>query len=199
MANDDGTNEDCSDDTPRHGDPRWPHGWYVGEVVARWHADGRAMTLVQDFAYEAPWGDRWDAPARSVIDGASIPRLMWSIIGGPFEGMYRDASVIHDVACAAKERNWREVHEAFYYAMLASGVGEVQAKVMYAAVFHFGPRWPETSKPATYLARNVAMPPVLGDDDFQRLRRVIESRGAGSEGMSLREIQVFQPEGKGRG
>lgn len=65
--------------------PRWPHGRFIGEVVARWHADGRTMSLVQDFAYEDPGCERWHAPAGSVVDGASIPRAMWSIIGGPFE------------------------------------------------------------------------------------------------------------------
>lgn len=173
--------------------PSWPNGRYIGEVVARWHADGRTMSLVQDFAYEDPGFERWDAPAGSVVDGASIPRVMWSIIGGPFEGMYRDASVIHDVACVARTRLWREVHEAFYFAMRASGVGEVQAKVMYAAVYHFGPRWPDPRKSRKFVSRNFSLPPVLSDADFERLRLAIEARGTGPSGMPLDEIQVFKP------
>lgn len=116
-------------------------GYFVGEVVARWAVDGRNMILTESFEYIDPHGQRWDAPGGSVIDGASIPRIVWSAIGGPFEGMYRNASVIHDVACVRRNRHWEEVHLAFYTAMLASGVDCTKAKIMFAAVYHFGPRW----------------------------------------------------------
>lgn len=107
--------------------------------------------------------------------------------------MYRDASVIHDVACVARTRPWREVHETFYFAMRASGVGEVQAKVMYAAVYHFGPRWPDPRKPGTFVSRNFGPPPVLSEADFEQLRLAIEARGTGPGGMPLDEIQAFKP------
>jgi hypothetical protein len=116
-------------------------GEFVGKVVVEWLPDGRNMKLVEHFAYVDPLGRKWNAPAGSVVNGASIPQFAWSIIGGPFEGRYRDASVIHDVACKNKDRPWQDVHEAFYMAMLASGVETLRAKVMYAAVYHFGPRW----------------------------------------------------------
>lgn len=117
-------------------------GEFIGTVVAEWSIDGRSMTLTKPFAYVSPTGIRWDAPAGSIIDGASIPQVAWSIIGGPFEGKYRNASVIHDVACVSKNRPWQAVHEAFYTAMLAADVDKLKAKIMYAAVYHFGPRWP---------------------------------------------------------
>ena len=59
-------------------------------------------------------------------------------MGGPFEGNYRNAAVIHDQFCADSDhglRTWQDVHRMFYFAMRASGVAEVQAKVLYAAVF----------------------------------------------------------------
>jgi hypothetical protein len=117
-------------------------GSFIGDVVAKWNDDGRTMTLVEPFAYLDPAGVRWDAPKGATVDGASIPRFAWSIIGGPFEGKYRTASVIHDVACVEKKRPWETVHLAFYTAMRASGVSAIKAKIMYAAVYHFGPRWP---------------------------------------------------------
>jgi hypothetical protein len=116
-------------------------GQFAGKVIVEWLPDGRNMKLVEDFAYVDPHGRKWIAPAGSVVNGASIPQFAWSIIGGPFEGKYRDASVIHDVACRKKEAPWQDAHEAFYTAMLASGVDTLRAKVMYAAVYHFGPRW----------------------------------------------------------
>ena len=85
-------------------------GRFVGDVVAKWEADGRDMTLVEPFAYVDPRDARWAAPAGAVVNGASIPRAFWSLIGGPFEGRFRNASVVHDVACVVRDRPWQEVH-----------------------------------------------------------------------------------------
>jgi len=109
--------------------------------VARWEDDGRRMTLVEPFAYLDPRGTRWDAPPGTGIDGASIPRPFWTVIGSPFTGGFRNASVVHDVACLERDRPWRTVHWMFYEACRCGGVGVVKAKTMYYAVFHFGPRW----------------------------------------------------------
>lgn len=116
-------------------------GRYLGRVVSRWLDDGRRMQLLEDFAYIDPHGIRWDAPAGSVVDGASIPQQFWSTIGGPFEGKYREASVIHDIACDRRNRPWTDVHWVFHEAMLASGVHPAQAQIMFAAVWGFGPKW----------------------------------------------------------
>lgn len=99
------------------------------------------MRLLDAFSYVDQTGGVWDAPKGSLVDGASIPQAFWTIIGGPFEGDYRNASVVHDVACDLKKRPWRDVHKMFYDAMRCGGVSEKKAKVMYFAVFHFGPRW----------------------------------------------------------
>lgn len=123
------------------GDAPARFGQFEGDVVARWSDGGRDMTLVEPFAYVDPQSVRWDAPAGSVVDGASIPRALWSLVGGPFTGRYRAASVVHDVACATRERAWQQVHRMFYDACRCGGVGRIQATGMYYAVHHFGPRW----------------------------------------------------------
>lgn len=116
-------------------------GRFEGHVVARWEDDGRTMTLVEPFAYVDPRDDRWPAPTGAVVNGASIPRVFWSLIGGPFAGEFREASVVHDVACEVRARPWQAVHRMFYEACRCGGVGDVKAKTMYYAVYHFGPRW----------------------------------------------------------
>jgi hypothetical protein len=116
-------------------------GRYVGEVIAKWLDDGRVMELQSDFSYVDPSGASWLAPKGAKVDGASIPPAAWSLIGGPFEGRYRNASVIHDVACQKKDRPWQEAHRMFYDAMLTSGVPSLKARVMYAAVLVGGPKW----------------------------------------------------------
>ncbi len=120
-------------------------GTFSGPVKATWLDDedknSRKMRLLADFSYTDPQGHIWLAPNGSIIDGASIPQFFWSAVGGPFEGSYRRASVVHDVACQKRSSPWQSVHRMFYFAMLAGGVAESKAELMYAAVYHFGPRW----------------------------------------------------------
>lgn len=116
-------------------------GSYSGNVKAEWNRDGRTMTLLEKLVYVDPLDRKWIAPKGHVVDGASIPRFAWTLIGGPFEGKYRQSSVIHDVGCDKHWAPWNVVHEVFYMGMITSGVEEWRAKIMYAAVYHFGPRW----------------------------------------------------------
>ena len=109
--------------------------------------------LLSDFSYIDPNGIIWLAKENSEIDGASIPTFAWTFIGSPFVGKYRKASVIHDIACEERARTWQSVHLAFYNAMRASGVNSAKAKMMYAAVYHRGPRWPTQKKRVPQNAR----------------------------------------------
>jgi len=120
-------------------------GRFEGNVLVEWLDDGRRMQLLEDFAYIDPASMRWLAPRRSTIDGASIPRALWALIGGPYEGKYRNASVVHDVECKTHAHRWKDVHRMFYNAMRCGGVQWLKAKIMYGAVYHFGPRWPNPS------------------------------------------------------
>jgi hypothetical protein len=118
---------------------RW--GYYSGNVEARWENDGRTMTLLSELRYVDPDGVVWIAPAGSVVDGASIPRSLWSLMGGPFDGKYRNASVLHDVAYDQHIRPWEQCDRMFYNAMRCSGVSAVEAKTMYFALYRFGRHW----------------------------------------------------------
>ena len=112
------------------GATKWGH--YDGEPVTKWNPDGRTMTLLTELRYTDPHGEVWVAPVGSLVDGASIPRYLWSVMGGPFEGKYRNASVLHDVAYGQRKRPWQDCDRMFYYAMRCSGVGatEVQDHVL---------------------------------------------------------------------
>jgi hypothetical protein len=119
-------------------------GRFHGDVVTKWITDDLEMELVKDFHYVDPHGKEWKAPTGSVINGASIPSMFWSVIGGPFEGRFRKASVLHDAACDVQSEKWEDVHRMFYDACRCSRVGVGKAQTMYWAVYHFGPRWQDT-------------------------------------------------------
>lgn len=116
-------------------------GRFLGRVAAEWHDDGRTMTLIEDFSFVDPHGKIWTAEKGVEVNGASIPRVFWTAIGGPFEGRYRLASVVHDAHCVTRVESWQAVHRMFYEACRAAGVDRTKANAMYFAVYRFGPRW----------------------------------------------------------
>jgi len=106
-----------------------------------WLSDGEGMRLVDDFHFVDEVGSIWKCAAGSVVNGASIPRFFWRVIGPPLRGRYRFATIPHDVHCVLRLYPSPEVHRMFYRAMRASGVGRCKAWVMWFAVRFFGPRW----------------------------------------------------------
>jgi hypothetical protein len=155
-------------------------GQFTGELVLKALPDGRTMALVQPFGYKDSHGVTWSVAVGTQVDGASIPRVFWSIIGAPFTGKYREASVIHDYYCQTRSRHWKAVHKVFLDGMLARGVDGFKAKLMYLAVYRFGPRWdfdadacfckgcPTCANPI--LKRIASYQPVYNASDFQELR-----------------------------
>ena len=124
------------------------YGWFEDCVHTCWFTDGRHMSLLAPLVFHQTRGQlTWTAPVDTYTDGASIPTIFWSIIGGPFEGKYRDAAVNHDYECCVQERPWQEVHGMFYDGMMARGVEFWRASLMYFAVYFFGPRWPKPAAP----------------------------------------------------
>ena len=141
-------------------------GYYSGPIETRWENDGITMVLLNELRYTDPYGEVWVAPAGSRVNGASIPRGFWSMIGGPFEGKYRNASVLHDVAYEQQTRPWQDVDRMFYNAMRCSGVGAVTAKTMYYTLVRHGRHWKHPrDKPTPAPA---AQPPASNPDDIQK-------------------------------
>lgn len=131
-------------------------GRFSADPAVRMLADGRNMQLIDFFSYVDPMGQKWDVPAGTKTDGASIPRFLW-VTYPPFTGKYRLAAVVHDHYCQLRSRGWKDTHRVFYDAMRTSGVPEKTAKVMYGAVYGFGPRWGTRSEqrgPAAERARS---------------------------------------------
>ena len=110
-------------------------------------------------------GKSWNAPPRTLTDGASIPKIFISIVGDPTSPEYINAAAVHDAYCGVgneelstyRKRGWREVHRMFYEALLVNGTPPKKAKIMYAAVFLGGPRWNEPDVSLSHIPDEVLL------------------------------------------
>lgn len=116
-----------------------PEMGFSGEPLTRW--DGfRNMVLVEEFYFIDSNGFKWVTPAGSCLNGATIPRALWSSIGSPFTGRYRRASVVHDYAVGELcnpdvEYDARtKADRMFYEACRFDGCSKIFAGILYVGV-----------------------------------------------------------------
>ncbi|MBV7394145.1 DUF1353 domain-containing protein [Mameliella sediminis] len=94
-------------------------------------------------------GGQWNAPPRTLTDGASIPKIFVSIVGDPTSPEFINAAAVHDAYCGIGNEDgpmyhrakWEDVHVMFYDGLIVGGTPEIRAKIMFAAVWLGGPRW----------------------------------------------------------
>ena len=121
--------------------PAINNGRFEGTLQVEWLPDETHMLVLAPFDFIDPSGFTWSVGRGNIVDGTCLPALAWSLMREPFDDKYREASVIHDVACHDKDGDWEAADGAFYYALLASGVDKPLARLLYAAVYHLGQRW----------------------------------------------------------
>lgn len=115
-------------------------GSFSGTPKTEWlnqpAGDARDMKLLEEFVYADSNGKRWDAPLGSIINGASIPQWLWDTIGSPYTGCYRNASIVHDIACvrATTKAERKAADKMFWEACVAGGCTEPQANDLYLGV-----------------------------------------------------------------
>jgi hypothetical protein len=114
---------------------------FNGRVRAEWLDDGRNMRLLESLTFTDSTGKIWSALPGSIINGASIPKILWSILGSPYVGLYRRAAVIHDVHCSLKVEPYQAVHIVFNEMMAFDHVKDLLRTRMFKAVWYFGPKW----------------------------------------------------------
>lgn len=153
------------------------HGSFSGEPDTRWCTeDGtpdRRMMLLADFSFCDPDEHAWDAPARSVVDGASIPRALWTLVGSPYTGDYRRASIVHDVACvrAGEDKKLRRrADRMFFHACRAGGCSTWEAIVLYLGV-RIGAAAKDAPAWHAALSTESAGPRIRRSEDERRLER----------------------------
>ncbi|MCP9842014.1 DUF1353 domain-containing protein [Synechococcus sp. J7-Johnson] len=116
------------------------HGFFSGEPSTRWMTEigsDRKMQLLEDFAFTDPDGFAWEVPSGYEVDGASIPKALWSLVGSPYTGDYRRASIVHDKACNDAVGDIalrRAADRMFYHACRAGGCTPEEANTLYLGV-----------------------------------------------------------------
>jgi hypothetical protein len=104
------------------------------------------VRLAAPLVWRDPQGAEHCVPVGFWSDGATIPRWAWWLVGGPLDGPYRRAAILHDWQCVVKVEPAATVHRRFYRAMRADGVPAWIAGLFYGVVQLAGPRWPSPER-----------------------------------------------------
>ena len=115
------------------------------------------LRLLDDFSFTDASGKVWLARKGGILDGESVPRKLHAVDGLPDPIEYRRAAVVYDYFCRVRTEPWRPVHRTFYEASIVEGVGEAQAKALYAVFYAGGWRW-EQKGSSCYRACHAAVP-----------------------------------------
>jgi hypothetical protein len=79
---------------------------------------------------------RFVVPAGFTCDGASIPRILWTLVGHPFDKRWRRESVLHDwfYRTTGHGISRRMADQIFYYSLRDGGLRYTKALLMYLGV-----------------------------------------------------------------
>ncbi|AHK11759.1 hypothetical protein S144_45 [Shewanella sp. phage 1/44] len=93
--------------------------------------------LSRDLELKYAMGDYTETviiPTGFLTDGASIPKIAWSLIGTPFEPRFITAAIVHDYMC---DNNWDVdvMSDIFKLLLQLSNVPSDVADLMYRAVY----------------------------------------------------------------
>ena len=113
---------------------------FSGDPKTIWLSEAsadRRMELIEAFWFEDRAGRRWDAGAGSIVDGASIPPSLWALVGSPYTGDYRRASIVHDIAAVEAGSDYDRrlaADKMFYEACRAGGCSVWDATILFIGV-----------------------------------------------------------------
>jgi len=109
------------------------------------HRVGGVDTFVvtDPISYSNGLGETQTVPVGTQTDGATIPRILWGIVGHPLMSSYVKAAVVHDYHCtqawASGDYHRRVIADSlFRYLLNQSGVGFWKASILYFAVRWWG-------------------------------------------------------------
>ncbi len=131
---------------------------FSGNPCVEWLSEpgpDRGMRMLAPFSFTDAKGRLWEVAAGLALDGATIPRTLWSSVGSPFTGDYRRAAILHDAALRDPAVARIDADAMFYEACVAGGCSVRQAQLLYAGVCIGS--WVSTARPDAYrLAHQLA-------------------------------------------
>jgi hypothetical protein len=124
-------------------DEEFVGGTFEGRVVAEWSDDPffPTLRLKEELLFRQTGGDTWVVPAEATVDGRSMPKLFFSLIGDPWTSGFLKSAVTYDYAVKAKARRWKDAQRMFVEGAVVEGVHTIDAKAMYMLLHATGSRW----------------------------------------------------------
>jgi hypothetical protein len=116
-------------------------GFFGNISFRRKDDEGFSVMTQETFGFKDSKGVVWQVPAGYVFDGASVPRLFWSIVGPPLSSDLIASYVLLDYYNTNRKRSPETVIQMFYESLLISGVSEFRAKMLSNSLQAFGPKW----------------------------------------------------------
>jgi len=118
-------------------------GGFEGRVVVEWLDDAfvPSVRTLEDYGFRQAKGKFWQVARGQVFDGRGMPPLFYDLVGQPYGGNFRKASIVYESATQRMTEKWDEAQRMFFEAAVAEGVAVPEAKVMYLLLALQGSRW----------------------------------------------------------
>jgi hypothetical protein len=124
---------------------------FNGDVILE-ELDNGSWKLQDDFSYEDEY-IKITIKSNFITDGASIPKLFWSIIGNPLENDLLKPAIIHDGLYTLMQLKRLECDKLLKEMLLFNGTSKMKAYLIYYIVRLFGgSHW---KKDTTYMIKFV--------------------------------------------
>jgi len=111
-----------------------PKPYFIGTLKLEEVIPGEEWMLLDPLSFVRKNGAIYTAEELFHTDGASIPKWLWSLVGGPLSGKYAKSAVIHDKLCRSGIVPRKKADKIFLEAMKADGVAFWKRRAMYMAV-----------------------------------------------------------------
>lgn len=95
---------------------------FSGRAEVR-HVGPDTVELLRDLGYYGSAGT-WVVKKGFVSDGASIPKLFWSLLGHPLSGDYLESAILHDALARSGWYGVRQADAIMHEAMIAQETPE---------------------------------------------------------------------------
>jgi hypothetical protein len=109
---------------------------FNGDVILEELGNG-SWKLQDDFSYEDDY-IQVTIKSNFITDGASIPKLFWSIIGNPLENDLLKPAIIHDGLYTLMQKPRLECDKLLREMLLFNGTSKVKSYFIYYVVRLFG-------------------------------------------------------------